>query len=80
VAANKTADDIQRDIEQARTSLAVAVDQLAERTSPKRIANQTKQNLITKAKSPAGRAIIGGTAAAMVALFVIRGLRRRRAG
>jgi len=31
---NRTADDIQRDIEQARASLAVAVDQLAERTSP----------------------------------------------
>jgi hypothetical protein len=77
VAANRTADDIQRDIEQARTSLAVAVDQLAERTSPKRIANQTKQNLTEKAQSPAGKAVIGG-AAALVALLVVRRVRRRR--
>jgi Protein of unknown function (DUF3618) len=76
VAENKTADDIQRDIEQARASLAVAVDQLAERTSPKRIANQTKQTLIAKARTPAGRAIIGG-AVALVALLVIRSIRHR---
>ena len=60
MAANRTADDIQRDIEQARVSLATAVDQLAERTSPKRIMNETKQNLIAKAQTPAGKAVIGG--------------------
>jgi hypothetical protein len=76
VAANRTADDIQRDIEQARASLAVAVDQLAERTNPKRIANQTKQNLAEKAKSPVGKAVIGG-AGALVLLLVIRKIRRR---
>jgi Protein of unknown function (DUF3618) len=76
VAENRTADDIQRDIEQARASLAVSVDQLAERTSPKRIANQTKQTLIAKAKTPAGRAIIGG-AVALVVLLVIRSIRHR---
>jgi len=77
VAANRTADDIQRDIEQARASLAVAVDQLAERTSPKRIANQTKQNLTEKAQSPVGKAVIGG-AGALVVLLVIRRIRRGR--
>jgi hypothetical protein len=80
VAADKTADEIQHDIEQARTSLAVAVDQLAERTSPKRIVNETKQSLIARAKSPAGLAIIGGTAAVVVGLLVIRIIRGRRAG
>jgi len=79
VAAEKTADEIQRDIEQARTSLASAVDQLAERTSPKRIVNETKQDLIVRAKSPAGLAIIGGTAAVLLGLLVIRLLRGRRA-
>ena len=74
MAENRSADDIQRDIEQARASLAVAVDQLAERTSPKRIADQTKQNLIAKAQTPAGRAIIGG-AAALIVLLVIRSIR-----
>jgi hypothetical protein len=76
VAENRTADDIQRDIEQARASLAVSVDQLAERTSPKRIATQTKQTLIAKAQTPAGRAIIGG-AVALVVLLVIRSIRHR---
>jgi Protein of unknown function (DUF3618) len=79
VAAEKTADEIQRDIEQARASLAVAVDQLAERTSPKRIVNETKQSLMARAKSPAGMAIIGGAAAVLVGLVVIRILRGRRA-
>jgi Protein of unknown function (DUF3618) len=79
VAADKTADEIQHAIEQARTSLAVAVDQLAERTSPKRIVNETKQSLIARAKSPAGLAIIGGTAAVVVGLLVIRIIRGRRA-
>jgi hypothetical protein len=77
-AEEKTADEIQRDIEQARASLAVAVDQLAERTSPKRIVNETKRDLIARAKSPAGMAIIGGTAAILVGLLVIRILRGRR--
>ena len=77
MAAEKTADEIQRDIEQARTSLASAVDQLAERTSPTRIVNDTKQNLIAKAKSPAGMAIIGGTAAALLGLLLFRILRGR---
>ena len=79
VAADRTAEDIQRDIEQARTSLAVAVDQLAERTSPKRIVNETKQSLIAKATSPAGIAIIASTAAGVIALLVVRALRGRRA-
>jgi hypothetical protein len=77
VAGNRTADEIQRDIEQARTSLAVAVDQLAERTSPKRIANQTKQTLTAKAQSPAGKAVIGGVGA-LVVLLVVRRIRGKR--
>ena len=77
MAANRTADDIEHDIEQARVSLAVAVDQLAERTSPKRIAKQAKQNLVAKAKTPAGMAVLGG-AAVVTALLVARRIRRSR--
>ena len=76
MAANRTADDIQRDIEQARASLAVAVDQLAERPSPKRIANQAKHDVVEKAQSPAGKAVIGG-AGVLVVLLVIRRIRKR---
>ena len=77
MAANRTADDIERDIEQARASLAVAVDQLAERTSPKRIVNNTKQNVLAKARTPAGMAVLGG-AGVLVALLVARRVRKRR--
>jgi hypothetical protein len=77
VAANRTADDIQHDIEQARASLAVAVDELAERASPKRIVHDAKQNLLAKAQTPAGKAVLGG-AAVLAALLVVRRVRRRR--
>ncbi len=73
--ANRTAEDIQRDIEQARVSLAEAVDQLAERTSPKRLVDDTRHKLVAKARTPAGMAVIGG-AGALVALLVIRRVRR----
>lgn len=74
--AQRTAEEIQREIEQARASLAVAVDQLAERTNPKRLANEAKQSLLAKAQTPAGKAVIGG-AGALVVLLVIRRIRRR---
>lgn len=74
--AQRTAEEIQREIEQARASLAVAVDQLAERTNHKRLANEAKQSLLAKAQTPAGKAVIGG-AGALVVLLVIRRIRRR---
>jgi hypothetical protein len=79
VAANRTADDIEHDIEEARASLALAVDQLAERASPKRIARQTRQSVVDRAQTPAGMAVLGG-AAVVVALLVVRRVRRRSAG
>jgi len=76
VASERTADEIQADIEQARASLAVAVDQLAVRTSPKRLGDQIKQAIIAKAKSPQGQAVIAGTGA-VVLILVVRRVRRR---
>jgi uncharacterized protein DUF3618 len=76
VAGERTAEDIQRDIEQARASLAVAVDQLADRTSPKRLADDIKQQLIARAKSPQGQAVIAG-AGVLVVFLVVRRVRRR---
>jgi hypothetical protein len=75
VAGERSAEDIQRDIEQARASLAVAVDQLADRTSPKRLADDVKQKLIARAKSPQGQAVIAG-AGVVVLLLVVRRVRR----
>jgi hypothetical protein len=73
--AERSADEIQRDIEQARASLVNAVDQLAVRTDPKRLANEAKQSLVQKARTPQGKAVIGG-AGLLVALLVIRRIRK----
>jgi hypothetical protein len=70
------ADDIQRDIERARVTLAAAVDQIAYRTNPKRLSEQAKQTLKDKAQSPQGKAILGG-AGALVVILIIRRVRKR---
>lgn len=77
---DRSAEDIQREIEQARASLASTVDELAVRTSPKRIISDTKQKLIAQAQSPRGKAVLGGTAAVVALLLVVRvrSVRRRR--
>jgi hypothetical protein len=71
LAGERSADEIQRDIENARTSLAVAVDQLAFRTNPKRLVDNAKQALKDKAQTPQGKAVIGG-AGVLVVILVIR--------
>ena len=61
MAGERSADEIQRDIEQSRAALATAVDQLAYRGNPKRVAENVKQTLREKAQSPQGRVVIGVT-------------------
>lgn len=77
MAADRSATDIQADIERARDQLAVAVDQLAERLAPQRLTDQFKATVKEKASSPAGRAAIG-VGAAVIALLVARNLRRSK--
>lgn len=72
---DRTADQIQRDIEQARASLAVAVDQITYRTNPKRVVENVKASLAEKAQTPQGKAVIGG-AGALVLVLIIRRIRR----
>jgi hypothetical protein len=72
VAGERSADQIQRDIEDARESLAAAVDQLAYRTSPKRAAENAKQALKDKAQTPQGKAVITGAGALLVILVIRR--------
>ncbi len=67
----RSADDIQRDIEKSRAALADAVDQLAYRTNPKRAVDNVKQTLRQKAQSPQGRVVIG-VAGGLVVLLIIR--------
>jgi hypothetical protein len=75
VAAERSADEIQRDIEQARATLAVSVDELAYRTNPKRVVEGLKKSALDAARTPRGKAVIGG-AGALVALLIIRRLRK----
>lgn len=76
MAGERTADDIQRDIERARVSLAGAVDQLAYRTNPRRLGEDVKAAVISKARSPQGKAVLAG-AGAIVALLIVRRISRR---
>jgi hypothetical protein len=74
--AERDAEQIQRDIEKARVTLATSVDQIANRTNPKRMAENAKTSLKQKARTPQGKAVIGG-AGALVVLLIIRRVRRR---
>ena len=74
--AERGADEIQRDIEKARVTLAGAVDQIAYRTNPKRVTENAKQTLLAKAQTQQGKAVIGG-AGALVLILIIRRIRKR---
>jgi hypothetical protein len=71
----RSADDIQRDIEQARAGLAETVDQLAYRTNPKRLADEAKQTLLEKANSTPGRIAIG-VSGGLIVLLIVRRIRK----
>lgn len=73
--AERTAEQIQHDIEQARVSLAVAVDQITYRTNPKRVVEQIKASLLEKAQTPQGKAVLGATGAVLL-FTVVRRLRK----
>lgn len=73
--AERGADEIQRDIEKARVTLASAVDQIAYRTNPKRVGANVKATLRDKAQTPQGKAVIGG-AGALVLILIIRRVRK----
>ena len=75
MAGDRSADDIQRDIEQSRAALAEAVDRLAYRTNPKRVSENLKQTLKQKAQSPQGRVVLG-VAGGVVVLLVVRRIRK----
>jgi Protein of unknown function (DUF3618) len=73
----RSADDIQRDIEQARAGLAETVDQLAHRTNPRRLADTAKQSLREKAEATQGRIVIG-VSGGLVVLLIVRRIRKHR--
>jgi hypothetical protein len=73
--AERNADAIQREIEQARVSLASTVDQIAYRTNPKRVSESLKQTVVQKAQTPAGMAVLGGSGL-LVVLLIVRRIRK----
>lgn len=75
MAAERSADDIQREIEQARVALADSVDALVHRTSPKRVTANLKQAAAAKARTPQGQAVIAGVGV-LVLVLVTRRIRR----
>lgn len=70
--ADRDADEIKRDIEQSRAALAHAVDEIAFRANPKRVADNAKHSLVEKAKTPQGQVVIGLVGATVVFLVVKR--------
>ena len=71
----RDAETIQAEIERARDALAVAVDELTTRASPRRIADQGKQTLSATLNDPKVKyslIAVGG----LVALLIIRRLFR----
>jgi hypothetical protein len=68
-------DTIKQDIDQARDQLAITVDTLAERASPRRIADDVKSAVVRFVKKPAVAMSLAGLGVVLVALFVRR-LRR----
>jgi hypothetical protein len=73
----RTAEQVQHEIEKARDELAVTIDQLATRANPKRIADEAKQTALQKVQTPAGKAILGGVGL-LVVLLVVRRVRKAR--
>lgn len=76
MAGERSADEIQRDIENARAALAVSVDQLVSRTNPKRLADNVKQVMKAKAQTPQGKAVLGGVGV-LLALLIARRIAKR---
>ncbi len=74
--AERSAEDIQRDIEKSRAALATTVDQLAYRTNPKRVTDNAKESIRAKVNSPQGQAVLAVVGGLLV-VVLIRRIRKR---
>ena len=68
----RTAEEVQFEIEKARDALAGAVDQLAIRANPKRLAEQAKHSAWQQLQTPVGKAVVGSAGAFVVLLVLLR--------
>ena len=69
--------EIQLEIDAARESLAATLDQLAYKTSPKRVATQGKNAAMQFLQSPPGIALVAGLGL-LVTVGVVRKARYRK--
>jgi hypothetical protein len=74
---SRSPETIQRDIEQTRDQLASTLDRLAERASPKRLAERGRERAVAGARSPVGLGVLGGITL-LTTLLVVRRVRRHR--
>lgn len=74
---SRTPEQIQREIETSRAQLTATLDQLAEKTSPKRLAGVAKDRASELALSPPGLSVLGAIGL-LVALGVARKARNSR--
>ena len=73
----RSAEDIQREIEKSRTELASTIDRLAYRTSPKRLTENAKQTVRERLQTPQGQAVIA-VAGGLVVVLVVKRIRNSR--
>lgn len=71
---SRSPEQIQREIELSRSELAVTLDQLADRVSPKRLAGEAKDSAVSFFQTPPGYAVLG-TVALLIVLKVVRRVR-----
>ena len=72
----QTADELRQEIEQTRDDLAVTVDAIGEKVSPKLQAERQMERLREKGVEPKQMAMVGGAVLSVVLLLLRR--RRRR--
>ena len=77
----RSPEQIQNEIDAARESLAATLDELAFRTSPKRLSDQAKEKALAFLQSPPGIAVVsavGLTVTFVATRRVVRGVRHAR--
>lgn len=70
---------IQREIDEARSALGSALDQIVVRTRPARLVDEGKTTIREFAVSPTGKKVIGGAVAVVAVLAILRRRRTRSA-
>lgn len=73
---SRSPDEVQAEIERARHQLANTLDQLAQRTSPRRLAGDARTKVLETLQTPAGKAVVGAVGGAVVLLVALR-IRKR---